>query len=215
MKEQQWPRTRIRRYGRCIGAVGLLWTALAVQGVQAGTLYDFEGIADNTSLVNQLMGLTFTDATVFTAGISLNDIDFPPHSGTNVVASGTTGGGTGTLSLVFSAPLSSFDAFFTFADPLTIQVFDAGSQLLGTFSSAASNVLGGWEKIAINLSGIASVSITGGSQFTLDDLTTQVPEPATLLLFAAGGLAGVGNARRWRPDGSKAGGWPWLSKSQS
>jgi hypothetical protein len=200
-------RTGIQRHMRWAGPAGLLWAALAVQGAQAGTLYDFEGFADNTSLVNQLPGITFSDATVFTAGISLNDIDYPPHSGDNVVASGTTGGGTGTLSVSFLMPLSSLAAFFTFSDPLTIQAFDSGNNPLGSVVSAASSVLGSWEEISVNFSGIASVVITGSSQFTMDDLTTitaQVPEPSTLLLFAVAGVgAGSLGSRRPREATSK------------
>lgn len=181
------------------GPAGLLWAALAVQGVHASTLYDFEGFSDNTSLSNQLSGVTFSDATVFTAGISLNDIDYPPHSGDNVVVAGTSGTGGGTMSLSFLTPLSSLAAFFTFSDSLSIQAFDSGNNLLGSVASAASDVLGSWEMISVNFSGIASVLITGDSVFTMDDLTTsqsQVPEPSTLLLFAAAGVAGAGTGRR-------------------
>src|SRR5438445_3289421 len=48
------------------------------------TLTDFEGLVDGTSVGSLIPGLVFTNATVLTAGISLNDFDFPPHSGKNV-----------------------------------------------------------------------------------------------------------------------------------
>jgi hypothetical protein len=174
---------------RRLGWGGALWMALAAPAVQATTL-DFEGFGDNTSLVNQIAGFTFTDATVLTAGLSLNDVDFPPHSGDNVVAALSNA-----VIIGFATPQSFVSAFFSFADPLTLVAKDASNNVLSTFTSAGSNVLGGWEEISISLTNISSLTVSGASPFTLDDLTATVPEPSSLALFAAAGLAGAGVKR--------------------
>src|SRR5207244_4503963 len=65
---------------------------------------DFEGLQDGTILSNQYSGVTFSNAIILTAGISLNEFEFPPLSGTNVasgisrvIITGDTSGGSFTL----------------------------------------------------------------------------------------------------------------------
>jgi hypothetical protein len=45
---------------------------------------DFEGFTDSVSVGATIPGLTFTNATVLQAGVSLNEFEFPPVSGSNV-----------------------------------------------------------------------------------------------------------------------------------
>jgi hypothetical protein len=49
-------------------------------------LIDFEAFADGTNASTQIPGLVFSNATVLTAGASLNEFEFPPKSKTNVMA---------------------------------------------------------------------------------------------------------------------------------
>ncbi len=50
--------------------------------LSAATLtFDFEALDDGTTLSAQLPGVTFANAVVLTAGLSLNEFDFPPASG--------------------------------------------------------------------------------------------------------------------------------------
>ena len=67
------------------------------------TIIDFEGLPSGTMLTNQLAGLTFTNSVVLTAGVSLNEFDFPPHSGTNVINNFGSGG----ITINFAIPLAS------------------------------------------------------------------------------------------------------------
>lgn len=164
----------------------LLWVALAAPAVQATTL-DFEGFGDNTALVNQIPGFTFTDATIYSAGLSLNDVDFPPHSGINVVTALNSA-----VNIAFATPQSFVSAFFSFGDALTLVARDAGNNILTTVNSVGATVLGDWEQISVSIANISSLSISSASPFTLDDLT--VPEPSSLAL-AAVGLAGMGLKR--------------------
>ena len=45
------------------------------------TTIDFEGLADSDTVTTRFPGLTFTNATVLTAEISLNEFEFPPQLG--------------------------------------------------------------------------------------------------------------------------------------
>ncbi len=170
---------------------------------------DFEGFPDSTSLTTQYPGITFSNATVISAGITLNEFELPPHSGTNVVFDD---GGPMTIS--FASPVLSFGGFFTYYEPLTLQAFDASNTLVASATSAFSinvgcdpgpSCLGDTgsspnEFLQVGFpSGISSVTITGdpaGTSFVLDDATittaaASVPEPSSIILFLSvlGGLA--------------------------
>src|SRR5580698_1855718 len=65
-------------------------------------------IPDSTSITTQFPGLTFTNTTVITAGISLNEFEFPPRSGSNVAFDDG-----GPITIAFASPTSSFSGYFT------------------------------------------------------------------------------------------------------
>jgi hypothetical protein len=179
--------------------------------LRAGTItLDFEGFSDSTVLTNQYPGVTFANATVITAGITLNEFELPPHSGTNVVFDD---GGPMTIS--FATPVLSFGGYFTYYEPLTLQAFNASHTQIASATSAFSiNVACGYgppclgdpssspnEFLQVGFTaGISSVTITGdlaGTSFVLDDatITTGVPEPGTAFLLLTG-LAGITSLRR-------------------
>lgn len=176
---------------KCAKAVlTFLLLTLFLRGPSAfATVIDFEGFADSTPLTTQIPGLTFANATVITAQITLNEFEFPPHSGTNVAFDDG-----GMLSFSFSTPQVRVGAFFTYGTALTFEAFDATDTLLGTARSAFSNneaVSGDPgsspnEFLSLTFAGISRVRITGdpaGTSFTIDDLT--VAEPSTLSLILA------------------------------
>jgi hypothetical protein len=175
--------------------------------LRADTVLDFEGLAEFTSVTTQYPGVVFSNATVLTAGSGLNEIDFPPNSGTNVVFDDG-----GPISLAFLAPVIGFGGYFNYAEPLTLQAFDASDNLLATITSAFTNNLGTLgdpgshtnEFLQIDsFSNIAKVAITGdllGSSFTLDDATivapSTVPEPASGAFVLIGLVLVVAFGRR-------------------
>ena len=128
------------------------------------TVIDFDGLLDSEPVTNQFSGVTFTNATVLTAGLSLNEFDFPPVSGTNVVFDDG-----GAMTLNFAAPIDSFGGFFTYAEPLTLSAFDSSNNLLASVTSAFSSNLGTAgdpgsspnEFLLASIAGISSVTITG------------------------------------------------------
>jgi hypothetical protein len=174
---------------------------------------NFESHGDLDSVTTQHPGLTFTNAVALTAGVSLNEFDFPPHSGSNVVFDAG-----GVMRIDFNEPVSNVGGYFTYAAPLLLQASDAAGNLLGSISSLfVSNTVGSGgssnEFIALAFSNIASVTFSGdvlGGSFVLDDLTytpggaaPPVPEPGTLILMLTGGL-GLMRLRRSRRNETAA-----------
>ena len=192
--------------------------ALACCGLHTASatplLITFEGLADGTSVGSTYSsaGLTFTNATVLTAGISLNEFDFPPHSGTNVA---TDDGGPLTIS--FASPVDSFSGYFTYAEALSLVAFDLSNQQVAfaaSLFSANYTSSGNPTNELIQLTfagGFDSLTITGdpgGGSFVVDDITYQAggapppppppattPEPAGVWLLGTGFVALFGLRR--------------------
>jgi hypothetical protein len=175
---------------------GLLSLILAMgSGAQAGTItLNFEGFPDSTILSTQYSGLSFTNTIIFTAGISLNEFEFPPHSGVSVASDNN-----GPITIDFSSPVTSFGGYFTYLEPLALAAFNSADAEVASETSmySTNDALygdpGSSPNEFIDLSfagGISSVTITGdpaGGSFTLDDATfaspSSVPEPPTLSLL--------------------------------
>jgi hypothetical protein len=167
--------------------------------VASPIVINFDTLNDGDAVTTQFAGLTFTNATVVVAGISVNEFDFPPHSGSNLVFDDG-----GALSIAFDTPVLAFGGYFNYTQPLTLQAFDSSQNLLGSISSAFSSDLGttGDPGSSPNeflqlmfASGISDVVMTAdpaGTSFTLDDATitpgspTPVPEPSTVSLMLIG-----------------------------
>jgi hypothetical protein len=153
-------------------------------------IIDFEDLTDSTPVTTQYAGLTFSDTTVITAGISLNEFEFPPHSGTNVAFDDG-----GPISIFSDTPIESFGAYFTYTEALTLTAFDSLGDTVGTATSAFSNNLACLDgppcqgdpgsspnefiQIALDQT-FVHITIQGdpgGTSFTMDDVTYEtVPE---------------------------------------
>jgi hypothetical protein len=165
----------------------------------ASVTLDFEGFPDSAILTTQYLGVTFTNAIILTAGISLNEFEFPPHSGVNVVSDNG-----GPMTIDFSSPITSFSGYFTYLEPLTLDGFNAANSLVANAVSVYStnDALYGDpgsspnEFIQLSFTGsISSVTITGdpaGGSFVMDDATystvssLSVPEPSSFYLMLLG-----------------------------
>lgn len=172
---------------------------------------DFESLNTGDSVTNQFAGLTFSNATVVTAGITLDESEFPPHSGVNAVFDDG-----GPITIDFAAPVLSFGGYFTYSTTLTLAAFDAADNLIASATSdfmnnmALSGVAGSAPNEFIetaSASGISSVTISGdaaGGSFVLDDATItslptvsgQVPEASAIVPLLAALTALAGLARR-------------------
>jgi len=184
--------------GFSVVLVGVL-LSFAPSRLSAGAItLNFEGLPDSTILTNQYAGLTFTNAIILTSGISLNEFEFPPHSGVNVVADNG-----GPISIAFTNPILGFSGYFTYAEQLTLVAFDLSNSRVASVQSLFSNneALSGDAGSAPNeflqmsfVSGVSSLTITGdpaGGSFVFDDATittggSAVPEPGAFILLLSG-----------------------------
>lgn len=182
--------------------IGIAGLALAVivgaSKASAGPMiYTFDTFDDLATIGSQIAGLTFDRATALKAGFSLNDTAFPPRSGANVVFDDG-----GAITIVFTAPVSSAGAYFTYLAPLTLRAYDdndnfLGAQAGGFFSNAGDG--SGDPGSSVNqflavgnsaglISRLVIESSQSGSSFTMDDLTVNtvannISAPATLPLM--------------------------------
>jgi hypothetical protein len=185
-----------------ICAFSLLLLLLPTAVCANTTIITFDGLNDSDSVTTQFADLTFSHSRVLTSGISLNEFEFPPKSGSNVVFDDG-----GPIDITFAIPINDFSAFFTYSRPLTLQGLDAGNAVIATATSLFSTNLaisgnpGSSPNESLHVAGPAGISrilITGdvsGGSFTMDNVTyttgvASVPEPCSLLLIT-GGLSGL------------------------
>lgn len=163
---------------------------LACKGAAAMPI-DFEQFTDSFALTNELSGLSFSGGTVLTAGVGLNEFDYPPSSGSNVLTAFL-----GSLTVRADTPFNHFSANFTFDEVLNFSGFDGLGNLLFSFNSPVASNLGSFTPIGYGAPDIASLVVAShsGTPFTLDDLdvgVASVPESGTLGLLTLGIVAGA------------------------
>jgi len=158
---------------------------------------DFEDLPDGTILTSQYPGLTFSNAIIRTAGISLDESVFPPLSGFSVAFDNG-----GPMTITFSTPVLSVKGRFTHSTTIRLAAFDAdGVYVLGGPSPSVSNTLYPGvivpyfspNEISGGLydRGISKVTITGapaGGSFAMDNLEIEplpeaISEPGTWILM--------------------------------
>src|SRR5262249_55316111 len=132
-------------------ALGTLLVSAAATPSYAA-LIDFEDLNDLDSVTTQYAGVTFSNAIALSAGISLNEVDFPPHSGSNVIVDAGA-----PMSLTFAGAVSAFNGYFTYAAPLTLTAYALDGTALGSTASASSTNVGTSPNELLSLSGLGSI----------------------------------------------------------
>lgn len=172
-------------------------------------MIDLDSLSDGDVVASQFSGLWFSNATVRTAGVSLNEFEFPPAKGAANVL--TDAGGP--ISIDFDRPIHSFSGRFTYDVPLVLTATgDDGKTVANATSTFSRNLAlsgepgsGPNELIAVRYAdGISRVLIEGeplGTSFTLSDAKVDLPaesdpqERAVMATLAAVALV-AGRGRR-------------------
>ena len=203
-------------------SIGLISTKPSIAA--ASVLIDFESLTDLEPVTNQFssQGVLFSNTTALVSGLlggTLNEINFPPHSGDVVIThnfSEVDASLALPMVLTFNlGPVSSVSGFFTYTDAgaqdpangtkLSVSAFNPSGDLLGTTFSSVSSNLGNQEFLQLTGFGpIGHVEIAGGvnGTFTMDDLqfdtasVSVVPEPASLWMLGTGLMTLIGFRRR-------------------
>lgn len=166
---------------------------------------DFESFSDSDIITNEITGMTFSNTMALSSGISLNDAEYPPKSGTNVVVDDG-----GAIEINFNSPVYMVSAYLTYLAQVSMYAYDISNSLIGTDISdfmenydSSGNTPNELFQISSN-TGISSIVFIGdssGYSFVLDDLSVDnekqhsVPEPGSLALMLAA-LAGLVSIRR-------------------
>lgn len=174
----------------------LLVVALAAARLQAGVLtfedlpdaYLFSGGGQNIGTLYS--GITFgpnvTGLSVTRFGGYGSDA-FPPHSGDVAIWDATDS----TITISFASATPSFGVWYSSFDPITLQAFDTSNNLLGTVVGLPNTdgTIGTSSFLSFSNPSLNSVTLTSSpGLFTLDDVTTVVPEPSTFFLLGWAGL---------------------------
>ena len=110
-------------------AVAALPLALATPVV-----YGFESFNDLDMVSSLVGGLTFSNTTVLQAGASLDEFEFAPRSGINVVFDNG-----GPITIDFASPVFSVGGYFNYVAGLSFSAYDSATGLLGTDVAAFAN----------------------------------------------------------------------------
>lgn len=178
---------------RKVGHLFVLTALLLPFGLVGDTL-TFEDLPDayffnggDQNIANFYAGLTFgpnvTGLSVSRFG-GYDDSGFPPHSGDVVIWDASDP----TITISFDAPIDAFGIWYTSYDPLTLQAFDAGNNLLDTTIGTPNTdgTTGTSAFLSLSDSGVQSVTVTSTPGFfVLDNLSfgaeaSAVPEPDSL-----------------------------------
>lgn len=162
-------------------------------------LLDFEDISDFTSVGDfyASTGVHFYNAISLTAGFSLNEYDFPPHSGLMAI-----GDNYAPIEIFFEHAANNINAYFTYSSQLTFSAYDSSGNSVGWFINQQTNNLQTSDLIALSFSNVSRLTISGASEnsYIMDDFSfepgTPVPEPSTILLFVTGLSGLVSMAKR-------------------
>jgi hypothetical protein len=164
--------------------------------ISCATTIDFEGLADSTLVGNSYsgLGIHFNHAVALVSGVSLNELDFPPHSGS--VAVGDDGS---PIFISFNSPVNQISAWFAHSEELTFTSFDKTGVPIGVFVDPTPSI-GADELITLNFLGATSVEISSiqPGSYVFDDLTfpTQaVPDQGGTFSLLACALSALFSSR--------------------
>lgn len=176
---------------RAVSAVALAFSASVFAASQI--VLNFESFGDGDIVGSSIADLSFSGDVIATAGLLLEEADFPPRSDVSVLVNVDS-----VIAVDFASPVFSVGAYVTHARPLVLAAYDQGSRLLGSVSTlfSTNTVLDGPTESQVNerlqvtsAVGIDRATFTCASQgalFALDDFyydteaAPPAPEPGTI-----------------------------------
>lgn len=200
--------------------LGILLFVLSSSAFASGaTIFTFEDLPDayffsggDQNIGEYYGGINFgPDVTALSASRfgGYDNLGFPPDSGDVVIWDADDS----TIIVSFASPLDYFGIWYTSFDPLTLNGFDSGSNLLESTIGIPNTdgTTGSTSFIFLSNVGISSVALTStAGYFTLDDMTIDapsgtIPEPSSSSFFTLGLFAlyyAVYRTRRKQRPGS-------------
>lgn len=175
----------------------LALVAFGLGSAAHAALVDFESFNDGDLIVSEVPGVVVSGGTVLSAGIGLNELDFPPSSGFNVLAALS-----GPLTFNFGVAVTA-SAFLVSAEQVSVSAFDALGALLDTFDAPFASNLGAPQWVDFSRPGASRYALASAQPFVIDDLNFNaapfgIPEPSSLALCVAT-LAALARTARRRP----------------
>jgi uncharacterized protein (TIGR03437 family) len=160
--------------------IGAVVAALVLAGsVRAQTTINFDNLNDGDVVAGQYPGATFSNAQIISAGFSLDELDYPTHSGQNAATDSA-----GPITLTLQSGAAGFSAYFTHSKPITVTAFDGSTKISSVASARNNTAVSGDgtapnELLTVNGSNITKIVVTGdaaGNSLVMDDVTiTPVP----------------------------------------
>jgi hypothetical protein len=142
---------------------------------------DFEMLSDSMTVNNQFsnIGVSFEGATVLGQGASLNYLQFPPHSGVNVIYDDRNFNGTITVRFDSNVThnVSKVGGYVTGNQNITLTAYDASNNVVGIdTTNGANNIPNGTPNILLEVASNTFITKAtfsnnsgAGNTFTVDD----------------------------------------------
>jgi hypothetical protein len=165
---------------------------------------DLPDLSDVGGFYHSTYGVDFQSSISLTAGFSLNEIDYPPHSGAGVIGDNVANDGDPLL-INFVDPASLISGYFAYSSELTFTAYDHDGVFIGSSWSPNASNLESSLYIALSFSNVSLLEISGATanSFILDDLsfektpqTPGVPEGGSTFALLAVILPALALRRR-------------------
>jgi hypothetical protein len=181
----------------CLAVASIVCVGLFSEG--RAFIIDFEDLPDSTPVTDQYsaLGITFSGGVAAESGITLFELECPPHSGSKALLIDA-----GPLTISFSSPVHEFGTYISYAAPLSLTFYDQQGDQIGTWSSLFSSNFGlsgdsGSSpnelftfRTTVGLSSVVFHISPDGNSYVLDDVSaSSVPEASPLLFVVAGILS--------------------------
>lgn len=162
----------------------------------SANLIDFDNLEDFAVATSGISGVDIEGLVALSAGLSLNEFQFPPRSGSIAATNESS-----EVIFVFGPRIFSFSAYFSYVEPFQLFAYGVNGENLGIFPSAKNSHFADGDSLVNFIheeikifaeEPISKIIISSDSTYSyvVDDVTfshvTQVPELSTSMYFIFG-----------------------------